>query len=65
MSAPVDAPALHYEQLTDRQRRGESCCWCAGTADRRFPVLMLLATRAELFSCMPCAGLYGVAEVAS
>ncbi|WP_128435043.1 hypothetical protein [Streptomyces cyaneus] len=61
----VDAPALYYEQLTERQRQGKSCCWCAGTADQRFPVLMLLATGAQLFARTPCAGMYGVQEVAS
>ena len=37
----VDAPAIHFETLTDRQRKGTSCCWCAGTAVRRFPVRIL------------------------
>lgn len=57
----VDAPAIHFERLTARQRQGSSCCWCAGTADQRFPVRIVSGT--DLYACVPCASMYGVTEV--
>ncbi|MER5549193.1 hypothetical protein ABT072_43965 [Streptomyces sp. NPDC002589] len=58
--ALVDAPTVHFEQLSDRQREGRSCCWCSGTPDRCFPVPILCLSRARLYACGPCAGMYGV-----
>lgn len=52
----VDAPAINRDRLTDRQRAGTSCAWCAGTASPRYPV-------ADLFACEPCAAMYGVQEM--
>ncbi len=54
----VDAPAIHLDKLTHRQRQGKSCCWCAGTADSQFPVRLVAGV--DLYSCVPCAGMYGV-----
>lgn len=62
-TTPTDAPAIHFENLTDRQRQGSSCCWCAGTADERFPVRILRAAGVQLYACNPCAGMYGLVEV--
>lgn len=56
----VDAPAIHFNRLTDRQRNGESCAWCAGTADRRFPLRMLRTAGDDLYACPCCAGMYGL-----
>ncbi|GHE09718.1 hypothetical protein [Streptomyces alanosinicus] len=58
--ALVDAPAVHFERLSDRQREGRSCRWCSGTPDRRFPVPILCLSRARLYACAPCADMYGV-----
>ncbi|MEU3423604.1 hypothetical protein AB0F39_34525 [Streptomyces murinus] len=52
----VDAPTIHLDHLTARQRTGASCCWCAGTADPRFPV-------GTLYACGCCASMYGVPEI--
>ncbi|MEU1409841.1 hypothetical protein ABZ471_48000 [Streptomyces sp. NPDC005728] len=52
----VDAPTIDRDRLTDRQRAGMSCAWCAGTASDRYPV-------GDLRACSCCAGLYGVPEV--
>ena len=52
----VDAPTINRDRLTDRQRAGTSCAWCAGTASPRYPV-------ADLFACEPCAAMYGVQEM--
>ncbi|MGW0764127.1 hypothetical protein [Streptomyces sp. NPDC002676] len=60
----VDAPALHFEQLSERQRAGRSCCWCSGTPNPRFPVRILRAVDVRLHACVPFAGMYGVPEVA-
>jgi hypothetical protein len=57
-----DAPALHFERLSDHQRDGRSCCWCSGTPDRRFPVRILRAVGVTLVACAPCAAMYGVPE---
>jgi len=59
----VDAPALHFERLSDHQRQGRSCCWCSGTPDDRFPVRILRAAGVRLYACTPCAGMYGVPAV--
>ncbi|MGW0880358.1 hypothetical protein [Streptomyces sp. NPDC002671] len=59
----VDAPVLHFEQLSIQQRSGRSCCWCSGTPDRRFPVPILRSVGVDLYACAPCAGMYGVPEV--
>ncbi|BCM66790.1 hypothetical protein ACIP3A_12040 [Streptomyces tricolor] len=56
----VDAPALHFERLSDRQRQGRSCCWCSGTPDLRFPVRILRVVGVRLCACTLCAGMYGV-----
>jgi hypothetical protein len=61
----VDAPAIHLERLSDRQREGRSCCWCSGTPDRRFPVRILRVAGVRLHACLLCAGMYGVQESAS
>ncbi|MBC9730240.1 hypothetical protein [Streptomyces sp. TRM68367] len=61
--ALVNAPAVHFERLSDRQRHGRSCCWCAGTPDRRFPVRILRGADVRLYACLPCASMYGVTEV--
>lgn len=61
----VDAPAIHLERLSNRQREGRSCCWCSGTPDRRFPVRILRLAGVRLYACTPCAGMYGVQESAS
>ncbi|MFE8950662.1 hypothetical protein [Streptomyces sp. NPDC007856] len=63
LSDGLDAPALHFERLSDRQRQGASCCWCSGTPARRFPVRILRAADVRLYACEHCAGMYGVAEV--
>ncbi|MEV5879431.1 hypothetical protein AB0L75_35470 [Streptomyces sp. NPDC052101] len=54
----VDAPTIDRDRLTDRQRAGTSCAWCAGTASPRYPV-------GDLCACPCCAGLYGVPAVAA
>lgn len=56
MPGLVDAPTIDRDGLTDRQRIGHSCCWCAGTASPRFPV-------GDLRACACCAGMYGVPAV--
>lgn len=61
--ALVDAPALHFERLSDRQSQGRACCWCSGTPDVRFPVRILRAAGVRLYACTPCAGMYGVPAV--
>ncbi|MFE7271231.1 hypothetical protein [Streptomyces sp. NPDC057623] len=61
----VDAPLIHLERLSDRQRAGTSCCWCSGTPDRRFPVRILRLTGVRLYAFTPCTGMYGVRETAS
>lgn len=61
----VDAPAIHWERLSDRQCEGGSCCWCSGTPDSRFPVRILRLAGARLYACTLCAGMYGVRESAS
>ncbi|MGW2423360.1 hypothetical protein ACWC0C_29620 [Streptomyces sp. NPDC001709] len=58
----MDAPALRYEQLSDRQREGRSCCWCSGTPDPRHPVRILRTVGVRLYACTACAGMYGVPE---
>jgi hypothetical protein len=55
MPGLVDAPVIDRDRLTNRQKAGESCAWCAGTASPRFPV-------GDLRACECCAGLYGVPE---
>ena len=52
----VNAPTINLDALTDRQRAGTSCVWCAGTASPRYPV-------GGLFACDCCAGMYGVQAV--
>ncbi len=52
----VDAPTINLDALTDRQRAGTSCAWCAGTASPWYPVGTLRA-------CECCAGMYGVPAV--
>jgi hypothetical protein len=49
----VDAPTINLDALTDRQRAGTSCAWCAGTASPRYPV-------GGLHACQCCAAMYGV-----
>ncbi|MGW2651692.1 hypothetical protein ACWC2T_44205 [Streptomyces sp. NPDC001393] len=58
MPGLVDAPTIDRDRLTDRQRAGTSCVWCAGTASPRYPV-------GDLFACEPCAAMYGVPAVTS
>jgi hypothetical protein len=60
VSAAVDAPAIRYERLTEHQRQGHSCCWCAGHPDRRYPVRLLQSAGARLFACGICASMYGI-----
>ncbi|GHJ38146.1 hypothetical protein Sm713_37550 [Streptomyces sp. TS71-3] len=60
----MDAPAVHFEQLSDRQRAGRSCCWCSGTPDHCFPVQILRTVGVHLYACVLCAGMYGVPEAA-
>ncbi|MER5227697.1 hypothetical protein [Streptomyces flaveus] len=52
----VDAPTINLDALTDRQRAGTSCVWCAGTASPWYPV-------GGLRACECCAGMYGVPAV--
>jgi hypothetical protein len=59
MSRTVDAPTIRFDKLTARQQQGTSCCWCAGTADRRFPVHMPIGG-VRVYACACCAGMYGV-----
>ncbi|MER6569880.1 hypothetical protein ABT288_27745 [Streptomyces sp. NPDC001093] len=59
----LDAPALPFEVLSDRQRQGASGRWCSGTPDRRFPVRILRALGVRLYACKYCAGMHGVTEV--
>ncbi len=58
MPGLVDAPTINHDRLTDRQRAGTSCVWCAGTASPRYPV-------GDLNACPCCAGMYGVPKVAA
>ncbi|MGW3201922.1 hypothetical protein ACWDBD_46900 [Streptomyces sp. NPDC001118] len=58
----MDAPALHLDRLSERQRAGRSCPWCSGTPDRQFPVRLGPDT-VDLYACTPCAGMYGVPAV--
>ncbi|MGV9342385.1 hypothetical protein [Streptomyces sp. NPDC003688] len=62
-SGLVDAPALHYDRMSEQQRSGRSCCWCSGTPDRRFPVRLGRSGDLRLYACTPCAGMYGVPAV--
>jgi hypothetical protein len=56
MPGLVDAPTIDRDRLTDRQRAGTSCAWCAGTPSPRYLV-------GDLFACEHCAAMYGVPPV--
>lgn len=51
----LDAPPIERDRLTDRQRAGRSCAWCAGSVDGSFPV-------GDLHACPCCAAMYDVRE---
>jgi hypothetical protein len=59
-----DASTVHFEQLSDHQRAGRSCCWCSGTPDHRYPVQILRVVGVSLYACGLCAAMYEVPKAA-